>query len=164
MKASKTTFRIAIVLGTAAAFAAFASSAFATSAKPAAMTHAEYQALTARSQMLNDRYGNAVTRLSPVEFTALWQAGGHRMDPDELVALVTRSEAINEAYDRLQAFGPQAVAAVTDPPAPPASPTIGFAWSDAGIGAAAMLGAVLLAGGLIVAARHTRRAPTARVS
>jgi hypothetical protein len=101
MKASKTTFRIAIVLGTAAAFAAFASSAFATSAKPAAMTHAEYQALTARSQRLNDRYGNAVTRLSPVEFTALWQAGGHRMDPDELVALVTRSEAINEAYDRL---------------------------------------------------------------
>jgi hypothetical protein len=161
MKASKNTSRVAIVLGTFAAFVAFASSAQASSTKPAGMTKAEYQAMMVRSEALNERYGNAVTRLSPEQFAALWQAGGDRMEPQELVALAERSEALNEMYHRLIAFGPQGAAAI-DPPSPTASGS--FGWSEVGIGAAAMLGLVLLTGGLIVAARHTRRVPSTRAS
>jgi hypothetical protein len=105
MKASKTTSRIAIVL---CAFAAFASSAQASSSKPAGMTAAEYAAVVARSEALNGQYGNAVTRLSPRAFATLWKAGGHRLAPQELVALMTRSAGLNHMYHRLIVLGPRA--------------------------------------------------------
>jgi hypothetical protein len=159
MKASRTTSRIAIVIVTLAAFVAFASSAQAASARPAAMTKAEYRALMLRSEALNERYGNAVTRLSPLEFTALWQAGADRLEPQELVAAVTRGEALNEAYRRWKAQAAQR-SVVSESSAAAA----GFDWSEAGIGAAAMLGLVLLTGGSIVAVRHGRRVPSPRVS
>jgi hypothetical protein len=107
MKASKTTSRIAIVLGTLAAFVALASSAQALSTKPAGMTQAEYAAVLARSEALNKEYGNAVTRLSPKQFAALWKAGGDRLEPQELVALMTRSAGLNHMYHRLIALGRQ---------------------------------------------------------
>ena len=72
MKISGTTARIAAVVGTIAAFAMPAASGQAASSKPAAMTKAEYRALMIRSAALNERYGNAVTRLSPKEFKALY--------------------------------------------------------------------------------------------
>ena len=100
MKASKTTSRLAIVLGTFAAFAALVSSAQASSAKPAGMTRAEYAAVTARSVALNKVYGNTVTRLSPKQFAAVWTAGGDGLAPQALVALVTRSEGLNRMYRR----------------------------------------------------------------
>ena len=161
MHGSGSTSRIAIVLATFVALGALASAGQAATKQPAAMTKAEYQALMTRGEALNERYGNAVTQLSPLEFTALWQAGGDRLEPQELAALVTRSEALNEAYDRLMAFGPESARAALDPPAPAAR---GFGWSDAGVGAAAMLGLVLLTGGAIVATRHGRRLPSAHVS
>jgi hypothetical protein len=161
MHGSRSTSRIAIVLATVVALGALASAAQAATRQPAAMTRAEYQALMTRSEALNDRYGNAVTQLSPLEFTALWQAGGDRLEPQQLVALVTRSEALNEAYDRLTAFGPENARAALDPSEPAAN---GFGWADAGIGAATTLGLVLLTGGAFVATRHGRRVPSARVS
>jgi hypothetical protein len=166
MKASGTTSRIAIVVGTFAVFVALASSAQAASARPAGMTKAEYQALMTRSEALNERYGNAVTRLPPDEFAAIWNAGGYRLAPQQLVALVTRGEAINEAYRRWKARQAQSglasdsSAVVSDS----RRASRGFGWSEAGIGAAAMLGVVLLAGGLFAATRHRPSAPTARVS
>jgi hypothetical protein len=161
MKASKTTSRIAIVLGTFAALVAFASSAQASSTTPAGMTQAEYAAVMARSEALDEQYGNAVTRLSPEQFEALSKAGGDRLEPQELVALMTRSQGLNDMYEPRDAFGPQGAGAI-DPPTPVVSSS--FGWSDAGIGAAAMLGFVLLTGGLFVAARHSRRVPTTRAS
>jgi hypothetical protein len=98
MKASKTTSRIAIVLGTFAAFVALASSAQASSTRPTGMTLAEYAAVAARSEALNVKYGNAVARLSPRQFAALWNAGGDRLEPQELMALITRSERLNHLY------------------------------------------------------------------
>jgi hypothetical protein len=100
MKASNTTSRIAIVLCAFAASVAFASSAQGSSTKPAAMTQAEYSAVLARSQALSQQYGNAVTRLSPGQFAALWKAGGDRHEPQELVALLTRSLGLNHMYHR----------------------------------------------------------------
>lgn len=100
MKASKTTSRLAIVLGTFAAFVALVSSAQASSTTPAGMTRAEYAAVLTRSEALNKQYGNAVTRLSPGQFAALWKTGGHRLDPQGLAGLVTRSEGLNNLYHR----------------------------------------------------------------
>jgi len=159
MKASGTTSRIAIVIGTLTAVVAFASSAQAASAKPAALTKAEYQALMTRSESLNEQYGNAVTRLSPLEFAAIWLAGGDRLEPQELVAAVTRGEAINDAYRRWKAATAQR--AVVSAPMPAEN---GFGWGDAGIGAAAMLGLVLLTGGLLAAARHRHGVASPRTS
>ena len=100
MKASQTGSRIAIVLGTFAASAALASSVQATSTKPAAMTQAEYAAVLTRSAALNRAHGNPVTRLSPQQFAALWNAGGHRLAPQELVALTTRGAGLNQMCNR----------------------------------------------------------------
>ncbi len=100
MKASKTTSRLAIVLGTFAAFVALASSAQASSTTPAGMTQAEHAAVLARSEALNSKYGNAVTRLSPAQLAALWKAGGDRLEPQVLVALMARSEGLNHLSHR----------------------------------------------------------------
>src|SRR5262245_42246525 len=110
MKASKTTSRLAIVLGTFAAFVALASSAQASSAKPGGMTQAEYAAVITRGEAMNEHYGNAVTRLSPGRFAALWKAGGDRLDPQELAGLVTRSKGLNDMYHRLIASGREGAA------------------------------------------------------
>jgi hypothetical protein len=131
------------------------------------MTKAEHQALMSRSEAFNARYGNAVTRLTPAEFAAIWNAGGHRLEPQELVAVVTRSEALNDEYDWRDFVQNEPRTGYepgigSEPPSPPVA--TGFGWSDAGIGAAAMLGLVLLAGGLGVAARHGRRVASPRVS
>ena len=51
-----------------------------------------------------------------------------------------------------------------EPTATVSTPSIGFSWGDAGIGAVATLGIVFLLGGLGAAllSRHNRRPPMAR--
>jgi hypothetical protein len=159
MNISRTTARIAALLGTMVVVVAVAASAQASSSKPAAMSKAEYQALMSHSEALNARYGNAVTRLSPQQFKALYEAGGDRLAPQELVALVARSEALNTRYGLGATSGP---GVGTEKPV--VSPGATFDWADFGIGAAAMLGLLLLAGGLIVGSRYGRRLPRASVS
>jgi hypothetical protein len=148
MKASKSASRFAIVLAAFAVLVAVVTPAQAASHRPAGMTKAEYQALTVRGEALNERYGNAVTRLSPAEFAALWQAGGYRLEPQELVALIERSEALNRAHAPVVA-----VRAATSAP----SDASGFAWGDFALGVAVALGVVLLAGGLVAGGRYGRR-------
>ena len=159
MNISRSTARIAALLGTMVVVAAVAASAQASSSKPAAMSKAEYQALMSRSEALNARYGNAVTRLSSQQFKSLYEAGGDRLAPQELVALVARSEALNSRYGLGATSGP---GVGTEKPV--VSPGATFDWADFGIGAAAMLGLLLLAGGLIVGSRYGRRLPRASVS
>ena len=67
----------------------------ASAGVPEGMTKAEYRALQIRSEALNNLYGNAVTRLSPAQFAAYWNAGASRLSPDEFNALVVRSEGLN---------------------------------------------------------------------
>jgi predicted DNA-binding transcriptional regulator YafY len=107
------------------------------------MTKAAYRALHIRSEALNNLYGNAVTRLSPAQFAAYWNAGASRLSPDEFNALVVRSEGLNSYGKTLQASTPVAST----------SASTSFAWHDFGIGMAAAFGLVLLTGGLAVAVR-----------
>ena len=130
--------------------------------RPQGMTQAEYKALMTRSAALNARYGNAVTRLSSAEFAALWRAGGWRLEPDELVALVERSEALNRHYG----LGSRSATKSVELAAPSATPVQpgrdGFGWRDFGIGAGGMLGLVLITVGALF--RFGRARPTARTS
>jgi hypothetical protein len=120
----------------------------ASAGVPEGMTKAEYRALQIRSEALNNLYGNAVTRLSPAQFAAYWNAGAWRLSPDEFNALVVRSEALNNLYGKtLQASTPVAST----------SASTSFAWDDFGTGMAAAFGLVLLTGGLAVAVRTGTR-------
>ena len=119
----------------------------ASAGVPEGMTKAEYRALQIRSEALNNLYGNAVTRLSPAQFAAYWNAGAWRLSPDEFNALVVRSEGLNSYGKTLQASTPVAST----------SASTSFAWDDFGIGMAAAFGLVLLTGGLGVAVRTGTR-------
>ena len=119
----------------------------ASAGVPEGMTKAEYRALQIRSEALNNLYGNAVTRLSPAQFAAYWNAGASRLSPDEFNALVVRSEGLNSYGKTLQ----------TSTSVASTSASTSFAWDDFGIGMAAAFGLVLLTGGLAVAVRTGTR-------
>ena len=119
----------------------------ASAGVPEGMTKAAYGALHIRSEALNNLYGNAVTRLSPAQFAAYWNAGASRLSPDEFNALVVRSEGLNSYGKTLQASTPVAST----------SASTSFAWDDFGIGMAAAFGLILLTGGLAVAVRTGTR-------
>ena len=119
----------------------------ASAGVPEGMTKAADRALHIRSEALNNLYGNAVTRLSPAQFAAYWNAGASRLSPDGFNALVVRSEGLNSYGKTLQASTPVA--------STPASTS--FAWDDFGIGMATAFGLVLLTGGLAVAVRTGTR-------
>ena len=103
----------------------------ASAGVPEGMNNAASRALHIRSEALNNRYGNAMTMLSP----------------DVLNALAVRSEGLNSYRKTLQAPTP-----VTSTPA-----STSFAWDDFGIGMAAAFGIILLTGGLAVAGRTGTR-------
>jgi hypothetical protein len=111
------------------------------------MSQAEYQALMARGEALNQRYGNAVTGLTPTEFRSLYQSGGNRLSPQELSALIARGEALNEQYGSGTTFQPDILGG--DGGLSTATPTVtggdSFAWGTVGIGAATLAGVMLLA-------------------
>jgi hypothetical protein len=115
----------------------------AATSKPSGMSQAEYRALMARSAGLNERY-----RLGA------WQRVPEGLSPAEYRALTLRSEALNKQYG----LGKWSAAAQTQ------VSTHGFAWGAFGIGAVAMLGVVLLAGGVVVGSRRGREAPRFRTS
>ena len=126
-----------IVRRTLAALAIGAALAGATATAASAgvregMTHAEYRALHIRSEALNNRYGDAVTELSP----------------DVLNALAVRSEGLNSYYGKTR----QASTPVASTPA-----STSFAWDDFGIGMATAFGLVLLMGSLALAVRTATR-------
>jgi hypothetical protein len=135
---SQTTLRLVAVLGTIGALAAPAQAA---TSKPAGMSQPEHRALMIRSEALNTLYGNAVTR----------QASANRIDPHEFAALAARSEALNRRYGLDRTNQPTKVVEQ------PTGSGNGFDWGDFGIGAAAMLGLVLLSGGLLAGAYFGRK-------
>jgi len=151
---SRTTLKIGAFLGTIGAIVILAAAAEAATSKPTGMSQAEYRALAIRSEALNKLYGNAVTRLSPRQFKDLYQAAGNRMTPQALAALVTRSEALNRRYGLGRRSQPTAVVEQ------PTGSGNGFNWGDFGIGAAAMLGLVLLSEGLLAGAYFGRKIGT----
>jgi hypothetical protein len=112
------------------------------------LTPAAYAALVAQGRALDARYGNAVTRLTPQQFTELYRDGGSKLTPRALNALAVRSEALNK------------LASTTTPALAPVVVTVGdggFDWGDAGIGGAAVFALALVAAGGIVLVRDGRR-------
>jgi hypothetical protein len=136
--------RVAAVLMAVAALALFAGSAQAANSRPAGMTKAEHRALMLRSEALNRQYQLGSGTYKPAAMG--WQ---------EYRALVLRSKALNAKYG----LGGAHVVASTPPTVTVAEN--GFKWSHFAIGAAAMLGLVLVATGVFAA---TRRIPRTRVS
>jgi hypothetical protein len=134
--------RVAALLTAVAALAFFAGSVQGANSRPAGMTQAEYRALMLRSEALNRHYGLGSGTYKPA--ATGWQQ-----------ALVLRSQALNAKYG----LGGAHVVAST-PPAVTVADN-GFVWGDFAIGAAAMLGLVLVATGAFAA---TRRIPRTRVS
>jgi hypothetical protein len=167
-----------LMIGFAAIVGALALASGALAAQPPrGMTQSEYDALMVQSAAMNGRYGNAVTRLTASEFASLWRNGGWRLEPQELVALVERSEGLNSGYGGADLAGRTpaevqaqhardvgmnqlAASGVFTTQAPSVSD--GFDWGDFGIGAGGMFGLVLLAVGLL--ARFGRLHPAARTS
>jgi hypothetical protein len=141
--------RIAALLSVIGALLILGGTAQAATSKPAGMSNLEYRALTIRSQALNDKYGLGWPAKKPELTTAA-----------EFRALMLRSQALNDKYG----VGGSAVAAPTTSPQPAVIATDGVAWGDFGIGAAAMLGLVLLVAGLIAGGRLGRGALRARSS
>ena len=140
-------------------------------------TEIEYDASMARSAALNALYGNAVTRLTPGEFASLWRNGGSHLKPQELVALVERSQALNKRFGggslatptpaEVQAqhardVGMNRLAASGVFATPTQSAGDGFDWSAFGIGAGGMFGLLVVAVGVL--AVSGRKLPSARVS
>ena len=151
MHARKHIHRVAALLTAVAAIAFFAGSVQAANSRPAGMPKAAYRALMLRSEALNKLYGNAVTRLSPQQFKEFYQAGANRMAPQEFAALVARSEALDRRYGLDRTSQPTTVVEQ------PTGSGNGFDWGDFGIGAAAMLGLVLLSVGLLAGAYFGRK-------
>jgi hypothetical protein len=148
---SQTRSRIGAVVATIGAIVVLTASAQAATSKPAGMSQPEYRALMIRSEALNTIYGNAVTRLSPQQFKGLYQAGANRMAPQVFAALVARSEALNRQSRLYRTSQPTQVVEQ------PTGSGNGFDWRDFGIGAVAMLGLVLLSGGLLAGAYLGRK-------
>ena len=137
----------------------------------------EIEASMARSVALNALYGNAVTRLTPGELASLWRNGGSQLEPQELVALVERSQALNKRFGGGSLASPTSAEvqaqhardvgmnrpAASGVFATPTQPVgNGFDWGAFGIGAGGMFGLVLVAAGVL--AGSGRRLPSARVS
>lgn len=115
--------------------------------RPQGMSPGAYNALVAQGQALNARYGNAVTKLSPQQFIELYNAGGSKLSPEALNALLVRSQAMNKAASETSL--PRITTST--------SSTGSFAWGEFGIGVAATIGMILLLGGIGVAVRTGRR-------
>jgi hypothetical protein len=142
---TSTTQKIATFLAALAVLAAAAGIAQASSSKPSGMSQAEYRALMIRGEGLNAKYG-----------LGKWNGVPQGMTPAEYRALTLRGEALNKQY-HLGKWSTSSSARV-------AIGSHGFAWGAFGIGAVAMLGLVLLAGGVVAGSRHGRETPRFRTS
>jgi hypothetical protein len=141
MTSSTWTHRLAALLTAVIAIGLLAGTAVAGNSRPAGMSKAEYRALMLRSQALDEKYG-----------LGEWAAKPPSMSHAEFRALMIRSRALNEKYG-------VGVSKVTTPAPRVAAPVVardGFVWGDFAIGAAAMLGLVLLVAGLVAGGRHGR--------
>ena len=171
MYGRKHTHRVAALLTAAATLAFFAASVQAANSRPAGMTKTEYRALVLRSEALNAKYGLGSETSKPAAIgwqdalalrsKALNAKYGLGSETSKLAAigwqdaLALRSKALNAKY----VLGGAHVVAGT-PPAVTVAEN-GFVWDDFAIGAAAMLGLVLVTTGIFAA---TRRIPRTRVS
>ncbi|HSB37477.1 MAG TPA: hypothetical protein VLD13_00200 [Gaiellaceae bacterium] len=151
-------------------------------AKPTGMTKAEMNALMARSDGLNQKYGlGQYSVRQKLEEIGAWAVPSSQqgtgtppvqvtptgMTQAELSALMARSDGLNQKYGLGRYSGPALVSeklaglGTSEPTTSLASSGQGFDWNDAGIGAAFVFGAVFLAAGSVVAVRRHGHTPVA---
>lgn len=146
MNISSIIHRLTLMVAGVAVLMALAATAQAAQPRPVGMSKAEYRALLLRGEALNRMYGHDVKSDKPAGMTAA-----------EYRALWLRSQALNKKYG----LGSQNASSVVS--VPPSSPSA-FAWSAFGIGAAAMLGFVLLTAGVLLGSRAARHTSAVRTS
>ena len=150
--------RLVTSLGIVAALMAVTAVPLAQAADP---SPAELKALEIRGQALNQRCENPT--LSREAFLGLCGNAGAQKQPTwaELKALEIRGQAMNHLCDANHGISAQGFAALCGSLAAGQVTQVvrssGFDWSDFGIGAGAMLGFVLLAGGIAAGVHFGRR-------
>ena len=153
--------RLVTSLGIVAALMAVTAVPLAQAADP---SPAELKALEIRGQALNQQCDNPT--LSREAFLGLCGNAGAQNQPTraELKALELRGQALNHLCDGrnvASAVGYRAIcgerARAVTLAAPEAPISSGFHWGEFGIGAGAMLGLVLLLGGVATAVHSSRR-------
>ena len=139
--------RVAALLTAVAALTFFAGSVQAANSRPAGMTKAAYRALVLRSEALDEKYhlGN-------------WANKPASMSARAYRALVLRSEALDRKYG----LGHSTTETASVAPAVVAGS--GFAWGDFGIGAATIVGIMLVGIAVFFGSRHGRGSLRARRS
>jgi len=114
------------------------------------LTPAQARADLTRAQALDSRYGNAWTRVSPADFSRLFRVFGEDttlMTPPQARALLAQGAGMDAAAARYAA-GVKAGSTASHS---------SLDWGDAGIGAAAAFGLMLLAGTGAIGLRLRRR-------
>ena len=153
--------RLVTSLGIVAALMAVTAVPLAQAADP---SPTELKALEIRGQALNQQCDNPT--LSREAFLGLCGNAGAQNQPTraELKALELRGQALNHLCDGrnvASAVGYRAIcgerARAVTLAAPEAPISSGFHWGEFGIGAGAMLGLVLLLGGVATAVHSSRR-------
>ena len=147
--------RLVTYLGIVAALMAVTAVPLAQAAGP---SPAELKALEIRGQALNELCGDSTLTGAAYASPCGTAGAGNRPTPSELNALEIRGQALNHLCDgssgeiSASVCGRLATGQVTQ-----VTRSRGFDWSDFGIGAGAMLGFVLLAGGIAAGVHYGRK-------
>ena len=128
----------------------------ATAKRP---TAAELRALEIRGQALGNMCSDPTLTADAHQALCGKVGAANRPTAPRLRALEIRGEALNGLCDTLSGEGYEAVCGRSDTVAigRSANASGGIDWADFGIGAGAMLGLVLLAGGLVTGVHYGRR-------
>ena len=125
-------------------------SAAIAQAKPVGMSKAENRALVIRSEALNQKYGVGQKSQQPIIREKLGEIGAWAVPSTSTTS--TQQPIIREKLGEIGAWAVPSTS-TTSTPTPVVSSDDGFGWNNAGIGAAFVLGAMLLG----VASLATRR-------
>lgn len=128
----------------------------ATAKRP---TAAELRALEIRGQALGNMCSDPTLTADAHRALCGKVGAANRPTSEELRALEIRGQALNRLCDTLSGEGYEAVCGRSDTVAigRSANASGGIDWADFGIGAAAMLGVLLLATGLLAGAHYVRK-------
>jgi hypothetical protein len=144
-------------IAAAGTFVLTGAAAAQTGQRPPGMTAQQYKAELARGEALNKRY-----HLGTYSLAAQSGPRPAGMTTQQWQAELIRADALNRRYGLGGYAGTLDASAVnTSAAAPAATASPNFDWSSAGIGAGAAVGLGLLASGMLVAVRHSRRSLTA---
>jgi hypothetical protein len=147
--------RLVTYLGIVAALMAVTAVPLAQAAGP---SPAELKALEIRGQALNELCGDSTLTGAAYASLCGTAGAGNRPTPSELNALEIRGQALNHLCDgRSGEISASVCGRLATGRVIQVTRSRGFDWSDFGIGAGAMLGFVLLAGGIAAGVHYGRK-------